>query len=67
MVLSRDMDAFDLAGEPEKVRQAYGDSEFAAGCLLARRLVESGVTFVEVASPGWDTHADNFKRTPSLR
>ena len=66
MVLSRHMDAFDLATEPDKVRGAYGDSQFAAGCLLARRLVEAGVTFVEVAAPGWDTHADNFQRTAEL-
>ena len=36
---------------------------FGAGCLLARRLVEAGVTFVEVNVDGWDTHEDNFNRT----
>ncbi len=66
MVLSSNMDAFDLTKEPEQVRQAYGESDFATGCLLARRLVESGVTFVEVTCPGWDTHDDNFNRSKAL-
>lgn len=52
--------AFDVTLEPEKVRSAYGDHAFGAGCLLARRLVEADVPFVEVYhSPtpgGWDTH-----------
>src|SRR5262249_55484075 len=39
---------------------------FGQGCLLARRLVEAGVTFVEVESNGWDTHQDNFTRTRNL-
>jgi hypothetical protein len=53
--------AFKLDDEPDKVRDAYGRNEFGAGCLMARRLVEQGVTFVEVGLGGWDTHADNFK------
>ncbi|WP_439630401.1 DUF1501 domain-containing protein [Gemmata sp.] len=52
--------AFDLGAEPPKVREAYGDHAFGQGCLLARRLVEVGVPFVEVYhSPtpgGWDSH-----------
>ena len=39
---------------------------FGQGCLLARRLVEAGVTFVEVALGGWDTHQDNFDAVPKL-
>jgi hypothetical protein len=66
MILSKDMKAFDLKAEPAKVREEYGNSEFASGCLLARRLVESGVTFVEVTSRGWDTHNDNFNRHRQL-
>ena len=66
MVLSPQMNTFDIQREPEKVRQAYGDSPFAAGCLMARRLVESGVTFVEVNAGNWDTHQDNFERTTEL-
>jgi len=62
MVLSPKMSTFDLAKEPSRVRQAYGDSAFGKGCLLARRLVQSGVTFVEVADGNWDTHFDNFGR-----
>src|SRR5581483_9627700 len=53
MALSPRVKAFDLAGEPEKVRDAYGRSAFGQGCLMARRLVEAGVTFVEVQSSGW--------------
>jgi hypothetical protein len=55
--------AFDLSGEDEKVREKYGRGQFGQGCLLARRLVERGVPFVEVSlgeGLGWDTHADNF-------
>lgn len=56
MILSPRMKAFDLEQEDSPVRDAYGRSSFGQGCLLARRLVESGVTFVEVASGGWDMH-----------
>lgn len=67
MILSPQMEAFDLEQETEADRQRYGEGEFAAGCLLARRLVESGVTFVEVGSSGrWDTHADVFPQTQKL-
>ncbi len=66
MILSRQMQAFDLAREPKSVREAYGQGQFASGCLLARRLIEQGVPFVEVILNGWDTHADNFNRTPQL-
>jgi hypothetical protein len=51
--------AFDLAAEPAAARGAYGDSAFGRGCLLARRLVEAGVPFVEVYLSSWDGH---FKR-----
>jgi hypothetical protein len=63
MILSPRMEAFDLANESDKMRDAYGRTPFGAGCLLARRLVEAGVTFVEVNLEGWDTHEDNFART----
>jgi uncharacterized protein (DUF1501 family) len=61
--------AFDLADEPDKVRRRYGTGVFGQGCLLARRLVERGVPFVEVAlgdGLGWDTHQDNFRRVKQL-
>ncbi len=66
MILSEQMRAFDLSEEPASVRAAYGQGQFASGCLLARRLIEQGVPFVEVLLNGWDTHADNFQRTPAL-
>ena len=58
--------AFDLSGESEKLRKAYGETPFGKGCLLARRLVETGVPFIEVRLGGWDTHRDNFKKTAGL-
>src|SRR5207253_10866847 len=66
MVLSPRLKAFDVAQEKGPVRDRYGRTPFGQGCLLARRLVESGVTFVEVESNGWDTHQDNFSRVKSL-
>jgi len=63
--------AFDLDEEPSVVRDAYGRSLFGQGCLLARRLVERGVPFVEVTlagagGAGWDTHAQNFDGVRNL-
>ena len=52
--------AFKLDEEPAALRDKYGRSRFGQGCLLARRLVERGVAFVEVTLDGWDTHSDNF-------
>jgi len=66
MVLSQRLQAFDLTLEKDSVRDRYGRTDFGQGCLLARRLVEQGVTFIEVESPGWDTHADNFKSVKAL-
>jgi hypothetical protein len=53
--------AFDIAQEPEKVRDTYGRTPVGQGLLLARRLVEHGVKAVSLWMGGWDTHADNFK------
>ena len=53
--------AFDISAEPDKVRESYGRTQFGQSCLLARRLIESGVQFVTVTDGGWDTHTDNFK------
>jgi uncharacterized protein (DUF1501 family) len=65
--------AFKLDEEPAVVRDAYGRTRFGQGCLLARRLVERGVPFVEVtlgafadAAAGWDTHTDNFEQVRKL-
>ncbi len=62
--------AFDLAQEPDKVRDRYGRHTFGQGCLLARRLIEAGTRFVQMNWPAvangdpnvdaWDTHAANF-------
>ena len=62
MMKSADLVAFDLSQEPAEIRAAYGKDIFGQGCLLARRLVEHGVRFVEVGCPGWDTHVDNFNK-----
>ena len=58
--------ALDVANAPENDRQRYGDSQFGQRCLLARRLLESGVKFVEVNHDGWDTHDDNFNNVARL-
>ncbi len=56
--------AFDIWAEPEPLRDRYGRTPIGQGCLLARRLVESGVRFVTVNASRaiWDTHGDNFNR-----
>jgi uncharacterized protein (DUF1501 family) len=59
---SQDLKAFDLSIETEKTRARYGADNFSQGVLLARRLVEHDVRFVEVDYDGWDTHTDNFTR-----
>lgn len=65
--------AFDLSEEKPAVRDAYGRGRFGQGCLMARRLIESGVSFVEVTlggqsenTFGWDTHIGNFAAVKSL-
>jgi uncharacterized protein (DUF1501 family) len=66
MVLSPRIKAFDVSQEKDSLRDRYGRSSFGQGCLLARRLVEQGITFVEVEVNGWDTHDDNFNRVKTL-
>ena len=56
LMTSQQMEAFKVASEPEKVRERYGDTPFGRGCLMARRLVEVGVPFIEVDLGGWDNH-----------
>ncbi len=58
LMSSSDLAAFDLSDEPTDVRDAYGRERFGQGCLLARRLVEHGVRWVEVVLGGWDMHTD---------
>lgn len=74
MMQSEAMQAFELDQEPAELREAYGKNRFGQGCLLARRLVERGVPFVEVAlggpdggaGIGWDTHQNNFEAIKNL-
>ncbi len=66
LMSSEDLAAFDISKEPENVRAAYGDNSFGQGCLLARRLVERGVRFIEVVRGGWDTHSENFDQMGDL-
>ena len=63
----RTLQAFDLASEPARLRQRYGQTEFGQRCLLARRLAEAGVPVVNVSychtpQGSWDTHSQNFKQ-----
>ena len=60
LMKSSDLEAFDLTKEPQNVRDEYGDNNFGQGCLLARRLVSTGVRFVEVQLGGWDMHNQVF-------
>lgn len=59
--------AFAIEEEDPKLRDRYGRNKFGQSCLLARRLVESGVRFVTVTDGGWDTHANNFKSLKDSR
>jgi uncharacterized protein (DUF1501 family) len=65
-------EAFDLRREPEALRATYGETTFGQSCLLARRLAERGVRFVQVyylddrSNQPWDTHQDNDKRHRGL-
>ncbi len=62
LMKSEDLEAFDLSKEPADSRAAYGSDRFGQGVLLARRLVERGVRFIEVELGGFDWHADNFEQ-----
>jgi uncharacterized protein (DUF1501 family) len=75
MMRSKAAGAFNLNAEPRELRDAYGRNQFGQGCLLARRLVEKGVPFVEVSLSGvgnnggglgWDSHQNNFDEVKSL-
>ena len=60
LMTSEQMKAFKVDEEPEAVRERYGTAGFGRGCLMARRLVEQGVPFVEVDLGGWDNHQGIF-------
>jgi hypothetical protein len=57
---------FYLEDEPDSVRKEYGEGSFADSCIIARRLVETGVPAIEITLGGWDTHDDGFKRCGEL-
>jgi len=66
LMKSKDLETFELMKEPgyaEKI-QRYGDTRVGQGALLAKRLVSSGVRFVEVESGGWDMHGDLWNAMP---
>ena len=58
LMKGKDLKCFDLNEEPAELRARYGKNRFGQGCLLARRLVEGGVRYIEVESGGWDMHKD---------
>ncbi|MDX1945619.1 MAG: DUF1501 domain-containing protein [Pirellulaceae bacterium] len=59
MMRSSKAKAFDISAEPDAVRERYGKNRFGEGCLLARRLLEADVKYIEVGLEGWDTHFEN--------
>ena len=61
LMTSEQMKAFKVMQEPDDVQERYGQTNFGRGCLMARRLVESGVPFVEVGLGGWDNHQNIFQ------
>ncbi|WDI44682.1 DUF1501 domain-containing protein [Bremerella sp. P1] len=60
LMTSDQMKAFKVNEEPEEMKELYGQDGFGRGCLLARRLVEAGVPFIEVDLGGWDNHQNIF-------
>ena len=58
LMTSEQMEAFKVASEPDDVKERYGNTNFGRGCLMARRLVEIGVPFIEVGLGGWDNHSN---------
>ncbi len=64
--LQRNVHLFDTSNIPDRVVDRYGRHDFGRHMLLARRLLEAGVTFVKVNSYGWDTHGDNFNGHKSM-
>lgn len=60
LMTSDQMKAFKVMDEPTEVQERYGQTNFGRGCLMARRLIETGVPFVEVGLGGWDNHQNIF-------
>jgi len=65
LMQSDDLEVFDIRKEPEEVRKAYGSNQFGKGCMLARRLIERQVRFVDVNFGGWDMHDNVFQSMTS--
>jgi uncharacterized protein (DUF1501 family) len=61
LMTSKQMAAFKLDKESAETKERYGNTGFGRGCLMARRLVETGVPFIEVDLGGWDNHTDIFQ------
>ena len=66
MMRSDKAKAFDITQEPAAMRERYGKHRFGEGCLMARRLLEAGVKYVEVGLEGWDTHFENNDQVKKL-
>jgi hypothetical protein len=66
LMSSPELKVFDIKLEDEKTRKLYGEDALGQGCLLARRLVQAGVRFIEVEFGGWDHHQDIFKLMPKM-
>ncbi|MEZ5941593.1 MAG: DUF1501 domain-containing protein [Planctomycetaceae bacterium] len=64
LMTSSRLNAFTLNGESDKVKNSYGANAFGQSCLVARRLVENGVPFVEVQRGGWDMHQNLWQNMP---
>jgi hypothetical protein len=61
LIHSEELKAFDLNQEKAEARDMYGRDQFGQGCLLARRLVEHGVRYIEIGLGGWDMHNDIYQ------
>lgn len=59
-------EVFNLNNEPDSIRERYGKSRLGQSCLVARRLVEAGVPFINVRMTGWDTHKKHFQKMNSM-
>jgi uncharacterized protein (DUF1501 family) len=66
LMSSSELKVFDINQEKPEIRAFYGENRIGQGCLLARRLVQKGVRFVEVEYGGWDHHDDIYGRLPGM-
>jgi hypothetical protein len=62
LIFGKTRQVFDLSNESKELRERYGKSRIGQSCLMARRLVEEGVPFVNVRTTGWDTHKSHFQK-----